>query len=128
MDQLLGLWPVPEGHAYAPYARMAREWRASHMETLAASVGGGVVGPGPALIVANAAIQLASSRWLSDLGIQTGDPATMLAASRLANDARQSILAAHEGCAREAAARPKDHEAHARALIAAFGVKRETPK
>src|SRR4051812_24024968 len=37
---LLGLWEPPEGHAFAPYARLGREWRDAHMAQLSATVGG----------------------------------------------------------------------------------------
>lgn len=120
---LLGLWTPPEEHAYAPYARLAREWRDQHMAQLAATVGGGAVGPGPASIVSSAALQMAASRWLSDRGAETGDARMLLDASRLANDSRQNLLAAHELAAREAAARPVDPSAaHRKAaeLFAAF--------
>lgn len=105
---LLGLWDVPDGHDYAPYARLCREWRDSHLAALAATVGGGEVGPGPASVVSSAAIQLAASRWLADLGARTGDPKLMVDASRLADSSRQNLLAAHELCAREAKTKPAD--------------------
>lgn len=105
LGQLLGLKAIPEGHEYAPYARLAREWRDQHMTQLAATVGGGEVGAGPASVVSSAALQMAASRYLSDLGAEKGDAKLLLDASRLANDARQNILAAHELCAKEATAR-----------------------
>jgi hypothetical protein len=107
LAQLLGLWTPPEGHEYAPYARLAREWRDAHMSQLGATVGGGSIGPGPASIVSTAALQMAASRWLSDRGADLGDAQALLSASRLANDSRQNLLAAHELAAREAAARPR---------------------
>jgi len=106
LGQLLGLWTPPEGHAFAPYARLGREWRDAHMAQLGATVGGGHVGPGPASIVSTAALQLAASRWLSDVGAEAGDAKSLLEASRLADASRQNLLAAHELCAREAQARP----------------------
>lgn len=106
LGQLLGLWAPPEGHAYAPYARLGREWRDQHMTTLAATVGGGEVGPGPASVVSTAALQMAASRWLFDKGAEFGDARMLTDASRLANDSRQNLLAAHELVAKEAAARP----------------------
>ncbi|NUP10883.1 MAG: hypothetical protein HOW73_32970 [Polyangiaceae bacterium] len=102
LGRLLGLSQVPEDHPYAPYARLAREWRDDHMEQLAATVGGGVVGAGVAAIVSSAALQLAASRWLSDRGAESGDAKMLLEASRLADASRQNLLAAHELCAREA--------------------------
>lgn len=105
LGQLLGLWSPPEGHTYAPYARLAREWRDDHMTTLAATVGGGEVGPGPASVVSTAALQMAASRWLFDRGAELGDARMLTDASRLADSSRQSLLAAHELAAREATAR-----------------------
>jgi hypothetical protein len=110
LAQLLGLWTPPEGHPYAAYARLAREWRDEHMTALAATVGGGEVGPGPASIVSTAALQLGASRYLADLGAQTGDAKMLLDASRLADSSRQSLLAAHELVAKEAAARPRESD------------------
>lgn len=107
LAQLLGLWEPPEGHEFAPYARLGREWRDAHMSQLAATVGGGSVGPGPASVVSSAALQLGASRYLSDLGARTGDAKMLLDASRLADASRQNLLAAHELCAKEAQARPK---------------------
>jgi hypothetical protein len=105
LGQLLGLWSPPDGHAYAPYTRLAREWRDGHMTTLAATVGGGEVGPGPASIVSTAALQMAASRWLFDRGAELGTARMLGEASRLGDSSRQSLLAAHELCAREALAR-----------------------
>lgn len=103
---LLGLWTPDESHAYAPYARLAREWRDSHMEELAATVGGGKVGPGPASVISSAALQMAASRWLFDQGTQAGDARMLLDASRLADASRANLLSAHELAAKEASARP----------------------
>ncbi len=105
LGQLLGLWAPPEGHPYAPYARLAREWRDAHISQLSATVGGGSVGPGPASIISSSALQMAASRWLSDQGAEHGDARSLLDASRLADASRQGLLAAHELCAREAEAR-----------------------
>lgn len=105
LGRLLGLWDAPDDHPFAPYQRLAAEWRASHLEQLAATVGGGTVGPGPASIVSTAALQLGASRWLHDRGAEEGDAKMLLDASRLANESRQNLLAAHELCTREAQAR-----------------------
>ena len=96
LASLLGLWEPPAEHSCAPYTRLAREWRDSHMAQLSATVGGGEVGPGPASVVSSAALQLGASRWLADTGAKAGDAKTLLDASRLANDSRQNLLAAHE--------------------------------
>lgn len=105
LARLLGLATLPEDHAHAPYARLAREWRDEHIRTLAATVGGGEVGPGPASIVSTAALQMAASRFLFDRGAETGSARTLLEASRLADSSRQSLLAAHSLAALEAEAR-----------------------
>jgi hypothetical protein len=119
LAQLLGLWTPPEAHAYAPYARLGREWRDEHMSTLAATVAGGKVGPGPASVVSTAALQMAASRWLFDRGAELGDARMLTDASRLANDSRQNLLAAHELAASEAAARPRDSRSPALRAIEA---------
>ncbi len=103
------------------YARAARAFRRAHVTTLARSVGGGHCGPGPASIVASAALQLAASRFAFEV---LGD---MALGSRLADSSRQNLLAAHELCAREAQARPKDPNAAQRALEAAFGAPGKEP-
>jgi hypothetical protein len=57
--------------------------------------------------VSTAALQLAASRYLSDQGGAGGDAKLLIDASKLANDSRQNLLAAHELAAREAKARPE---------------------
>jgi hypothetical protein len=128
LGQLLGLWEAPEGHPYAAYARLAREWRDAHMRELAATVGGGEVGPGPASIVSTAALELGASRYLADLGAQNGDAKMLLDASRLADASRQNLLAAHELAAKEATARlaGQPHDPHRR-LEEVFGAKDAKP-
>lgn len=108
LGRLLGLWQPDESHAYYQYWRLACEWRDAHMTQLAATVGGGRVGPGPASIVASAAMQLGASRYLADLGAQTGAPKLLSEATKLADSSRQNLLAAHELAARETKARPPD--------------------
>lgn len=88
-------------HGVKDYARAARGFRKAHITTLARSVGGGHCGPAPASIIASAALQFAASRFAFEV---LGD---MTLGSRLANDSRQNLLAAHELCAREAQARPR---------------------
>lgn len=78
------------------------------MAQLAATVGGGRIGPGPASVVASAALQMAGSRWLYDLGAQSGDAKALLDASRLSDASRANLLCAHELAAKEAEARPRD--------------------
>jgi hypothetical protein len=85
--------------AFEPYEAAAASFQRAHIAWLAAAVGGGYVGPGPASIVATAALQLAASRYAFDRGDYT-------LGSKLGNDSRQNLLAAHELVAREATARP----------------------
>lgn len=109
VEKLLSLATIDEEHPYAPYQRMVRQWRDDHMAELASTVGGGLVGPGPASIIASAAMQLGQSRWLADLALKEEDPKAILGlverSQRLADSSRQNLLAAHELVAREAKAR-----------------------
>jgi len=86
---------------FEPFLRAARAFRAHHVTELARNVGGGQCGAAPASIIASAALQLAASRFAFEV---LGD---MVLGTRLANDSRQNLLAAHELCAKEAQARPK---------------------
>lgn len=95
MVEMLGFKEYPEDDPYFPYWKLAQEFRRAEMARLAERVGAGLIGPGPSAIVASAARQLAASIWYTDQG-------NHLDASRLANDARQNLLAAHELCARQA--------------------------
>lgn len=104
----LGLSTLPDGAAFAPYKRAAVSFRRSQCTELARTVGGGVCGPAPSSLVGSAALQLAWSRFLSDVAAQSGDADLALKASRLAEASRQSLLAAHELCAREAESRKKN--------------------
>lgn len=115
----LGLRALPDGSAFAPYKASAVSFRRAQCAALAASVGGGHCGPAPSSFVASAALQLAWSRYLADLAAETGSPELALQASKLANDSRQNLLGAHELCAREAAARPRDPTAALTARILA---------
>jgi hypothetical protein len=103
----LGLGKLPADAPFAPYRASAATFRRAQCGELAKTVGGGVCGPAPSSIVASAALQLAWSRFFSDAAAVTGDPELALKASRLADSSRQSLLAAHEICAREALARHK---------------------
>lgn len=87
-------------------------------ERLGQVVGGGECGTGPSLIVATAALQIAGSRFEFARG-------NVAAGSKLGNDARQNLLAAHELCAREAAARPGPKES---VLVAAIRAAGERPE
>jgi hypothetical protein len=101
----LGLATLPSGAAFRPYKAAASSFRRAHCTELARTVGGGVCGPAPSSLVASAALQLAWSRYLSDVAAESGDAELALKASRLAEASRQSLLAAHELAAREAKAR-----------------------
>lgn len=102
IGRLAGLWEAPEGHPFRPYQRLAHEWRERHLAELAERVGGGRCGSGPASIVASASIQLAASRYLHDLGAQTGDAKMLIDASKLADASRQNLISAHHLCAKQA--------------------------
>jgi hypothetical protein len=107
LARTLGLPPETEdAKAFAPYRKSASKFRSYHCAELARAAGGECTS-GPASFVASAALQLAASRFLFDQGSVTGDPATLKAASQLANDSRQNLLAAYELAQRMAAARPK---------------------
>ncbi len=97
-DQL-GLAEV--GAELAPYIEAASEFAAAQIAHLAATVGGGHVGPGPASIVQSAALALAASRYLYAVGSRTGDPKLLGQAANLGDKSRTSLLTAHELCARE---------------------------
>lgn len=101
----LGLSSLPDGSTFKPYKAAAVSFRRAQCSELARTVGGGVCGPAPSSLVASAALQLAWSRYLSDRAAVDGDPDLALKASRLAEASRQSLLAAHELCAREAVGR-----------------------
>jgi hypothetical protein len=91
--------------AFRPYKAAAVSFRRAQCTELAKNVGGGECGPAPSAIVASAALQLAWSRFLSDLAAAEGDPDLALKASKLADASRQNLLAAWELCALEAKAR-----------------------
>jgi hypothetical protein len=108
----LGLSRLPEDAAFRPYKAAAVSFRRAQCATLAMTVGGGLCGPGPSSMVASAALQLSWSRYLGDRAAIDGDPELALKASRLAEASRQSLLAAHELCAKEAKVR-QDRQAPA---------------
>ena len=103
----MGLSELPGSPEFSPYLKAAAGFRRAQCTALAKSVGGGWCGPGPSSVVATAAWQLAASRFLFEKASRTGDAALFAAASRLGDAHRQSLLAAHELCAREASARAK---------------------
>ena len=105
----LGLRGLADASEFRPYKRAAVSFRKAQCSELARNVGGGFCGPAPSSLVASAALQLAWSRYLSDCAATTGDTELALKASRLAEASRQSLLAAHELCAKEAQARSARH-------------------
>jgi hypothetical protein len=107
LAERMSLAKLPEGAAFRPYKAAAVSFRRAQCAELAKSVGGGICGPAPSSLVASAALQLAWSRYLGDLAATSGDADMALKASRLAEASRQSLLAAHELCAKEAHARPR---------------------
>lgn len=122
LARTLGLSPPPDTSAFAPYRRQAAAFRRAHVAQLARSVGGGYCGPGPSSIVATAAWQLALSRYILDKA-ESATSADLVIASRLGNESRQNLLAAHELTAKEAKARPKQNATQtALAAITASGV------
>lgn len=125
LAERLGLSTLPEGSDFKPYKAAAVSFRRAQCTELARNVGGGICGPAPSSLVASAALQLAWSRYLSDVAAERGDADMALRASRLADASRQSLLAAHELCAREAESRrissPVDAQAAMRARILGGG-------
>ncbi|MFO0735742.1 MAG: hypothetical protein U0270_07680 [Labilithrix sp.] len=100
----LGLASLADDAAFAPYRTAGDAFVTEHLAALALQAGG-EVGPGPASIVASAAMQLAASRFVNDRAMQSGDAKLLKQASDLANDSRQNLLAAYELAVREATAR-----------------------
>jgi hypothetical protein len=107
----LGLRSLPEDNAFATYKASATSFRRAQCAELAANVGGGHCGPAPSSFVASAALQLAWSRYYSDVAALKADPELAMLASRLADASRQNLLAAHELCAKEAKARDGNRQA-----------------
>jgi hypothetical protein len=94
----LGLVVIAADPTFTPYRTSAETFKTAQVTRLALTVGGGECGPAPSSIVASAALQLAASRWAFDRGMHE-------LGSKLANDSRQNLLAAHELCAKEAEAK-----------------------
>lgn len=100
----LGLGELAEDADFAHYQRAAENFRRHQVAELAATVGGGKCGAAPASIIATAALQRAASAFLMERAAATGSPELFKTASRLGNDSRQNLLAAHSLCALEAKA------------------------
>lgn len=86
-----------------PYLTDAADFAERECCRLAREVGGGSIGAGPSSIVGSAALQLAGSR----AAFASGD---LIAGSRLADASRANLLSAHELCAKEAKARPREND------------------
>jgi hypothetical protein len=106
---------IPESQ-FSPYRRAAADFRRAQVAHLARTVGGGHLGPAPASLIATAALQLAVSRYLFDRA-ETVSEKELTLASRLGNESRQNLLAAHELAAREAKCRPRDAMAELNARL-----------
>lgn len=119
LAERMGLARLPEGSAFRPYKAAAVSFRRAKCAELAKTVGGGICGPGPSSMVATAALQLAWSRYLSDVAAAAGDADLAIKASKLGDASRQNLLAAFEICAKEAKARAGGPVA-AEALLADF--------
>jgi hypothetical protein len=104
----LGLRTLADTSEFRAYKGAAVAFRRAQCAALSATVGGGYCGPGPSSLVASASLQLAWSRFLSDLAAENGDADLALKASKLADASRSNLLSAHELCAREASARQQD--------------------
>ena len=111
LARLLGFASLPDGHRFARYHRLAREWRAEHARELASTVGGGHLSPGVSSVIASAALSLAASRFLYDRATKCCDPKLFGQAARLADQSKQALLTAHELAAREARARREQQSA-----------------
>ncbi len=97
--------PLEVKPEFQPYRNAAIAFKKQHVRYLADTVGGGICSSGPASIVASAAWQLALSRFMFDQIAITGNLQLGQTASKLANDSRMGLMAAHELCAREAKTR-----------------------
>jgi hypothetical protein len=99
--KMLGFNDYEPDDPFYKYAKLAEQFRAAELDRVIKLVGGGVLGAGPQAIIASAARQLAASIWYTDQG-------NHLDASKLANDARQNLLAAHELAVKQAKQRLDD--------------------
>ncbi len=93
---------TPTAQAFDPYRRKAVSFRKAHVAELA-GLAGGMCGTGPSALVATAALQLAVSRYLYDLGTQgdRADVGILREARSQGDSSRQNLLAAYELAIRE---------------------------
>lgn len=103
----LGLKKLAFDPDFKKYHSAGEDFAQAHLSRLA-KLADGNVGPGPASIITNAAIQLAASRYFYDKG-GVGNPeeggvdnAMLMRASKLANDANKSVLMAYQAIKEEA--------------------------
>ena len=93
--QGLGLADLNDQDAFLPYWRAVNDWVEAQL-AVTAGMCGGSIGPGPASIIGTAGVQLAASRYFSDIGMKTGNPKMFAEASKLGDASRQNLLAAYE--------------------------------
>ena len=93
-------------HAFYPYETAGQDFADAYIASLARMFDG-TCGEGPASIAKTAGMQLAVSRYLYDLGKQTGDVKLLAQASQQGNDSGVLAGAAYELQSREAEARKK---------------------
>lgn len=91
----MGLGDLMPNPDFAPFHRAAQAFAAAERKRLREPVAGGQSSPAMDAVVSSAAWQKAVSEYLYEKAAQTGDVDTMTKASRMANDSRQNLLAAH---------------------------------
>lgn len=116
----LGAVELPLESDLRPYREHARQWRDAVALDMAATVGGGVVGPMPHALLDSAAHALLWSRYLSDCAMSSGDSDLALKAGVHATTSSKLVREAWEYCAREAKHRVDDEGAALAAEQAAF--------
>lgn len=100
--QGLGLSKLADQPEFKPYYDAAQAWLDAEIVAKAAMCGG-YLGPGPIAMLGNAALMLAASRYLFDIGF--GNPQLMREGAMQADRMKQQELAAYELGIREARAR-----------------------
>lgn len=98
----LGLGDLVASDRFAPFIDTASDFLRTHAAAIAERVGGGECGTGPSSFIATAALQLAASRYFFARAAETMSPDMFTLGSKLANESRQNLLAAHELAAKEA--------------------------
>lgn len=101
----LSLSEIPEEAALAKFYPAAERFCRAEIRHIRAHLGGGVMGPGPKACIMSAGRQKAWSLYLFDRCAKSGDVDDAIKASRLANEARQNIMAAREMAIKEASGR-----------------------